>query len=738
MYPYGGMPGYYNPYYMHSQLNNVNEENKQLKNQIFSHKEAIGELEEQVDTMAREGTRFEDIIHKYNQDLQTARERYTQPTAYGGGISGVDTANVQTAVSTVDPRRTFRSFGDTADPRKGFFKWADAETDNVLHNIANQEQELLRIISNLPENSAMYKTKSEKLQEVVRKRVELEKMLYNRADYDQYYKEKVIDDQKKDNIAQWLRRDITLFEKEASFQKYRSSEGFLIYWDYILNLLKEFKKVQIVYGIYNRGSTVFEPRLVDLTDINDTTHPNFAQVIFDINHLVRDIEPHPDSLLIFEIQVPVQKTAAVEEKLNAGANTGYRLSTRAREVSKRKFDEFDDFDESAPSMYQTYGWSVIDLYSYKHDLKRGTYKVPIYKPPTIVNLDVRDIPALDRIPDTMVWMRIAFPKEDEYSEIRCDPSVYHIYYIPEIHNFAPKIDMYVKPERDPNYICEGINVFVHFAKGIQAARHVRVATCIQLGKNIIQMENGALCFYATRGIKPEVKEVLTTKAAITPKSKNSAVKSILKKNATVDIPTHTIYHELHEFNDGKEFFMDFYKLFWDEDLNENMYVVIQYLERKEGVIPTVNAVISRKLIEDEYDCLGYSVIQINNPDGTIRYGTYTLDLYNPPIYVEELDETQRTTGICKVTIGRPGIEISAPKAQARQRTPPMPGSTRKVQINTTPQVNSIESNRTPRSRKKRKRKTRPMKEVETPTQNEGPFENPSQPDEEEEKSSDSF
>jgi len=79
--------------------------------------------------------------------------------------------------------------------------------------------------------------------------------------------------------------------------------------------------------------------------------------------------------------------------------------------------------------------------------------------------------------------------------------------------------------------------------------------------------------------------------------------------------------------------------------------------------------------------------------------------------VEELDETQRTMGMVKVTIGRPGIEISAPKT--RKLTPPMPGSTKKVQINNTPQVSS--GNKTPRSRRKnKKKKVRPMKEVYTP------------------------
>ena len=65
--------------------------------------------------------------------------------------------------------------------------------------------------------------------------------------------------------------------------KYRPHVGFVVYWDYILNLIKEFKQIQIVYGIYQKGLTLFEPRLVPLSDTIDTTHPNFAQVLFGVN-----------------------------------------------------------------------------------------------------------------------------------------------------------------------------------------------------------------------------------------------------------------------------------------------------------------------------------------------------------------------------------------------------------------------------------------------------------------------
>ena len=43
----------------------------------------------------------------------------------------------------------------------------------------------------------------------------------------------------------------------------------------------------------------------------------------------------------------------------------------------------------------------------------------------------------------------------------------------------------------------------------------------------------------------------------------------------------------------------------------------------------------------------------------MRYGTYTLDLYDGPIYVEELDETRWKWSKIKVTIGRPGVDIAA-------------------------------------------------------------------------------
>lgn len=71
-------------------------------------------------------------------------------------------------------------------------------------------------------------------------------MLNSKANQKSNIYDRIVDDQKKDNIAQWLRRDLSLFEIEKPNEddpKYRPSEGFIIYWDYILNLVKEYKQI---------------------------------------------------------------------------------------------------------------------------------------------------------------------------------------------------------------------------------------------------------------------------------------------------------------------------------------------------------------------------------------------------------------------------------------------------------------------------------------------------------------
>lgn len=48
---------------------------------------------------------------------------------------------------------------------------------------------------------------------------------------------------------------------------------------------------------------------------------------------------------------------------------------------------------------------------------------------------------------------------------------------------------------------------------------------------------------------------------------------------------------------------------------------------------------------------------MNNPDGSIWFGTYTVDLYEGPIVVEELEEADKNGIKLKLSIGKPGTTI---------------------------------------------------------------------------------
>lgn len=49
-------------------------------------------------------------------------------------------------------------------------------------------------------------------------------------------------------------------------------------------------------------------------------------------------------------------------------------------------------------------------------------------------------------------------------------------------------------------------------------------------------------------------------------------------------------------------------MLWDHELQDNLYLCLQFVERKiTNKNPTITNVITRKLIEDEYDLLGYTV-----------------------------------------------------------------------------------------------------------------------------------
>ena len=181
----------------------------------------------------------------------------------------------------------------------------------------------------------------------------------------------------------------------------RYKDNFIIYWDYILNLLEKFAAVQIIYGIYHKGETILQPRVVSIADNNPASFlaKKYGYAMFDIYHHIKELEADPDTLLIFEVHVkPKLKDEGIKEKKGKNLlHNGYLLKRfEEKHESKNEEDTLDDI------RWKSYGWSFLQLYNLEDELRAGIWKLPLYKPPANVNVDISNFAnEVVRIPNTM-------------------------------------------------------------------------------------------------------------------------------------------------------------------------------------------------------------------------------------------------------------------------------------------------------------------------------------------------
>jgi hypothetical protein len=69
--------------------------------------------------------------------------------------------------------------------------------------------------------------------------------------------ERWIDDQRKFIIAARIRKD--LGGVQTGERGYDPNDGFIVHWDYVLGLKRRTNYAQLVFGIYNRGETMYAP-----------------------------------------------------------------------------------------------------------------------------------------------------------------------------------------------------------------------------------------------------------------------------------------------------------------------------------------------------------------------------------------------------------------------------------------------------------------------------------------------
>jgi hypothetical protein len=80
-------------------------------------------------------------------------------------------------------------------------------------------------------------------------------------------------------------------------------------------------------------------------------------------------------------------------------------------------------------------------------------------------------------------------------------------------------------------------------------------------------------------------------------------------------------------------------------------LLVLYLELKEEVSkPTVGNSLSRVLLEEEYNLLGYGVIKLNKKDGRIDFGEYKLELHEGDVFIEEIENYPKNGGVIELSL----------------------------------------------------------------------------------------
>ena len=90
--------------------------------------------------------------------------------------------------------------------------------------------------------------------------------------------------------------------QEYDPNKYDPNVGFNLFFDFASKLMRQFRSMRIVYGVYNVNRSVVNPSLVDAHDGEpDPEDTEKNRIMFRVSHLIKNVEPHPSKNLIIEL-----------------------------------------------------------------------------------------------------------------------------------------------------------------------------------------------------------------------------------------------------------------------------------------------------------------------------------------------------------------------------------------------------------------------------------------------------
>jgi hypothetical protein len=182
------------------------------------------------------------------------------------------------------------------------------------------------------------------------------------------------------------------------------TEDIWIHWDFVLNLPLIAENLKIVYSLVScSNQIIYTEELSKSPCEHDAEAMDFNKCIMRNDVNVQGIIPDRCIRLVIEI----------------------------RHVSFN-------------GQISTLGWSVMNLYDYMSKLIKGLFVLHLFKPPTYKFIDNEDIiKQLQRIPFIRLYLRVCYPGDDIINSFKAYPNNKSNYSLPELLNV-----IYVYPEEE--------------------------------------------------------------------------------------------------------------------------------------------------------------------------------------------------------------------------------------------------------------------------------------------------
>ena len=183
------------------------------------------------------------------------------------------------------------------------------------------------------------------------------------------------------------------------------------------------------------------------------------------------------------------------------------------------------------------------------------------------------------------------------------------------------------------YECKGVNVVLHYLKLYVPPTHCRVQCTLYDGTTIVKTDDSKLCNWACKPV--DTTHSMFTRGGDNPMNAGMAY-----------TPSGLARGEILSIEDEATWIKDLFRVY--KARQQDINLVFQIMEYTKG--RNYNA---EHEIKQDYMPIGYGVLKLNNPDGTIRYGTYEVEFYKPPVNLNKRNPVHQLKQSLKVTIGQP-------------------------------------------------------------------------------------